>query len=838
MKKVLFTFITILSTATLFAQMPEIKAPVIQAPATDGITVTGTVYDSVSNLPLEFSSVMFAKHGEKNSDGINSDSLGKFEFKKVKPGTYDLTVFYVGFNKLVKEIIIPEGSADIALGKINMNSKSTNLKEVQIVDIKQLIEQKPDGMVYNADKDFTNKGTTADQVLRKVPMVTVDLEGNVSMRGNSNVKVLIDGKPSTMIASSVKDALKQIPSDNIKSVEVITSPGAKYDGEGAAGVINIITKKNIIKGFSGNFFSQLSYNVPREFFTGNAGFSLNYRNKNFGLSMNAGYSRWQMVISSQSERTDHPTDTSISKLIQTNLMKGGGIFFWSQLSADYQIDSLQSITIGGGYHPGNWKQDQPLTSIITPTIPPIVGVPNADYQSNTHSESPRQNYSLNAAYSKKFKNNPKRTLDVLALYSSNNTTSKYELDRSNIGSDTINYKENNTNKSQNNEFTIQADYVQPLKNPKQKIETGVKFINRDISSTYQLEDWYLGSTDFQIDPNRTNILNYTQQVGAAYGQFTTPLTKNLSAIAGVRYEFTNIDGHQKEAGSDFSSQYNNLLPNLNLAYTFKNFSKLKLSYNMRIERPSIDYINPYVNYSDPYNLKQGNPYLVPEKTHNIEMAYSTFFGNTNLNWSAFYRHTGNAIENVTYVDDSSISHTSYQNIAKNNTIGLDFFGSTTILKNWMINLNGGLYYMMLKSPSLGIKNNGFQYSTSLYSSYKLTEKFSLAGFAMYSGNQIQLQGSTDGWYYYFLGVQMKVFKDKGSIGLSGENFFTPEVHMTTRSTYQNAEYVSHATYYGRGLRLTFNWSFGKMSYSSKKKIENDDLKSGGSGQQGMGGGGQ
>jgi ferric enterobactin receptor len=828
MKQIIIALLLLTGTSSVFAQMPEINVPKVDAPTNNGISITGTVYDSLANIPLEYSSAMLAKLGQKAGDGINSDSLGHFEFKNVKPGSYELTLFYVGYNKLVKSVTVTESSTNMDLGKVNMNNKSTSLKEVEVVDMKQLIEQRPDGMVYNAEKDFTNKGTTADMVLRKVPMVTVDMQGNVAMRGNSNVKVLIDGKPSTMIAASVSDALKQIPSDNIKSVEVITSPGAKYDGEGSAGVINIITKKNIIKGISGNMFGQLSYNVPREFYTGNAGLSMNYRNKNFGLSLNAGVSRWQMVIGSESVRTNDDG----SQLKQSNQMDGAGNFYWSQLSADYQIDSLQSIQVGVGYHPGTWKQDQPLTNIFTPTSL----IPGMDFQSNTHTESPRNNYAFNAAYSKKFKNNPKRTLDILSQYSLNSKTSKYEMLKNNIGSDTVIYKENNVDKSQNNEFTIQADYVQPLKNPKQKIETGLKYINRSINSDFQLQYWNLGNTDFAIDPNRTNSLDYTQQVAAGYAQFTTPLTSRISMIAGARYEFTNIDGHQDEASSHFSAQYNNVLPNLNLAYTFKNFSKLKLSYNMRINRPSIDFVNPYVNYSDPYNLKQGNQYLVPERTHNVEMTYSTFFNNTNLNWSAFYRHTGNAIENVTYVDAFDTSHTSYQNVAKNNTIGLDFFGSATFFKNWMINLNGSAYYMMLKSPSLNVKNDGFQYSASMYTSYKLSKLFSIAGFAMYNGNQIQLQGSQDGWYYYFLGLQMSLFKDKATINLSGENFFTPEVKMATRYTYQNAEYVNHSTYYGRGLRLTFSWSFGKMTFSQKKKIDNDDLKSNSDGQPGMGGG--
>ena len=352
------------------AQMPEINIPKVQATTGNGIRITGAVYDSLSNMPLEFGSVMLAKVGDKASDGINSDSLGHFEFKNVKPGVYKLTVFYVGYNKLEKDINVPQGGQDITLGKVNMNTTSTTLKEVQIVDMKQLIEQRPDGIVYNADKDFTNKGTTADNVLRKVPMVTVDLEGNVSMRGSGNIKVLIDGKPSTLIAQDVKDALKQIPSDNIKSVEVITSPGAKYDGEGSAGVINIVTKKNVIKGMSGSLFSNLSYNFPREFFTGSAGVNMNYRNKNFGLSLNAGLSRWQMVLGNESTRTDFLDSSNVSKLTQASLMKGGGNFFWSQLSADYQIDSLQSVQVGVGYHPGNWKQDQNMTNLVVPTAEP------------------------------------------------------------------------------------------------------------------------------------------------------------------------------------------------------------------------------------------------------------------------------------------------------------------------------------------------------------------------------------------------------------------------------------------------------------------------------------
>lgn len=801
--------------------------PAVQQSEQGGVTVSGIVKDSAAGQVLEFGSVMLVKKGEQASDGINTDTAGYFAFRNIQPGEYLLSVYYVGYPRLEKTITVEPGK-DMALGVVNMSTGHTALKEVQIVDYKQLIEQRPDGMVYNADKDFTNKGTTAEQLLRKVPMVTVDLDGNVQLRGSRNIKVLIDGKPSTLIATSVKDALRQIPADNIKSVEVITSPGARYDAEGAAGVINIITKKNVMKGISGSVYGALSYNAPQEFFTGHGGFTLNYRNKNFGLSLNAGASRWEMVLDMQSDRTDFPNTAAQATLIQKTIMNGGGNFYWSRLNADYQIDSLQSIQVGISYNPGNWKQTTRLFNHFMP-------VDTADSRRNTRAESPRDNIGFDAAYSLKFKNNPKRTLDILSQYSTNTTTSSYELTGSKMDDEVINYRERNTNKSRNNEFTIQADYVHPLKNPKQKIETGIKYINRDISSQYQLELWTPAATDFAVDPRRTNRLDYTQQVGGAYAQFSTPLTKKLNMIAGARYEYTGIDGHQQEAGSDFKTHFHNVLPNLNFSYDLKGYSKLKLSYNMRIERPSIDYVNPYVNYSDRYNLSQGNPFLVPEKTHNIELGYSTFFGTTSLNFSSFYRHTGNGIENVTTVGSDNVSRTTYQNVAKNNTVGLDFYGSTNLFNRWMINLNGSAYYKMLKSPSLGIENSGWQYSASVYSSYKLSERFSIAGYAMYDGTQIQLQGSQTSWYYYYLGMQMTVLKGKGTLNLAAENFFTPEVHMTTKYQYQNANYEMHSTYFGRGLRLSFQLSFGKMRFSEQKKVDNSDLKSGNNSQQGMGG---
>jgi ferric enterobactin receptor len=832
MKRLLF-----LLTPLCLALLPETHAQEfdlgkinqkVQQNLSYAVKVSGTIRDSVSKESLEFSSVTLTRKGAKAEDGINSDSTGHFEFAKVEPGEYTLSVFYVGYTRNDRNVTVDSSGKSVDLGTIAMFSGATKLKEVQVTDFRRLIEQRPDGIVYNADQDATNKGTTADQLLRKVPMLTVDLDGNVQMRGNGNIKVLIDGKPSTIIAATVKDALKQIPSENIKSVEVITSPGAKYDAEGTAGVINIITKKNLMKGLSGAVYSGLNYRLEQKTVNGYGGVYASYRNKNFGLTGNIGGGRWTNKSEGTTTRTDFPGTPEESVLKQSNTSTGAGPFMWGSLTADYDIDSLQSVQAGFNMNPGNWKTD-----LNQHTSYDKLGL---DYSRMNQLETPRSSYSFNGSYSKKFKKDPKRTLDILSLYSINNDNNKYNLVQRNNISNIDDYKERNENKSSNKEFTIQADYTHPFSKNKQKLETGLKYINRDVTSNYMLENWKEGNGgDFITDPSRSNRLGYTQQVAAAYAQFTTPITKQLSAIVGLRYEHTAIDGSLRDNGGKFKSSFDNLLPNAILSWDLKNFNKLKLSYNQRIERPSITYINPYTDFSDPLNLSTGNPSLAPEQTHNVELGYSTMLGNSTINFSTFYRNTGNAIETYTQVGTDGVSRSTYGNIATNNTLGFNLFGSTRMFERWMVNVNGNLYYKMLKSKGLNIDNNGVQYDFNIYSSVKITDKLSVEGFGMYTAQQVMLQGTQTGWYFYTLGVKQSVLKGKGDVTLVAENFFTPKIKMSTDYTYLNARYQSENLVYARGFRISFNYRFGKMNFSGpKKSVDNDDLKENKSGKQGSG----
>lgn len=790
------------------------------------IQVLGRLTDSLSHEAIPFASVMLKNASSGQQFVQNTDSLGRFNFPAVPLGHYALKAFYVGYPQIARDVRIFSTGNSQDLGAVLMSRQNNLLKEVVITDYKSLVEQRPDGIVYLAGKDATNKGASADEVLSKVPMVTVDEDDNLALRGNGNVRVLIDGKPSTVIAANVSDVLKQIPADNIKSIEVVTSPGAKYDAEGSAGVINIVTRQSFIKGISGRVFTGLNYNFADQDVRGHGGVNLNYQHNKLGISADLGAGHWSRVSEQYVTRVDHPGTADQAVLNQTSIRDGGGSFMWGRLSGNYTFDSLNTLSAGVGIHPGNWKNNESQTTLF-----PDYGL---NYFQEKQSSSPRQDYSFNAAFNHRFRDNPGHRLDFLSLYSVNLDHDRYDLDKNYLPEDTLYYQEKSANQTKNKEFTFQADYTQPLKRFHQKIEAGVKYINRNVFSDYDLfsrepdidETWI-------IDPSRTNLLEYTQQVAAAYGQFTTDLTPKLSLIAGMRYEFTDINGKLRDHGGSFHSQFNNVLPSAILSYKLRQFDQLNLSYTQRIERPSIRYINPYVDNSDPLNITMGNPELAPERIHKIELNYSTLFGASSINVAAFYSHTQNGIEAWTSIDDDGVALTTYGNYARNNTLGLNLFGGTVLFKRWRLNLNGNLYHKALSGNEM--TNDGWQYDAHFTSTVDIYKGFALSAFAMYRGRDVMLQGYRSGWYRYSLGIKKEILKGRGDVSINVQNFLSPDIKSVRHFNYTDAVYDMTSYRHARGIRLSFSYNFGRMKFDTdRKKIDNNDLKTGQSDGEGAG----
>lgn len=791
------------------------------------ITVKSQIQSQDGGEALPFAAAVLVNKQTRVNYAVNAEEDGAIVWENIPEGNYTLRAFYVGFEQYEKDLVVRAGNHNtFEFATIQLKaSKATQLSAVDIIDYRDLIEDRPDGLVYNAEQDGTNSGTTADELLRKVPMVTVDLDGNVSMRGSQNIKVLIDNKPSTILAQSVSDALKQLPSEQIKRVEVITSPGAKYDAEGTSGVINIITKRDIITGFNGMVFLGARNTFGYKDLNGHAGTRLNFRRDKLGIALNLGLGQWNRYADGFSERTDFPDTDMEQKMTQEYNSVMGGPFLWSGLNFDYQIDSLQTVFAGVNVNPGRYNNNQEMSTSF-----PSYGI---DYRREIEDRTPNMNYSFNTSFNKVFKRHNRQTLDVLALYSLGRSGNKYQLNQFQAAENSPHYQERNTNNAKNNELTLQVDYAHPF--TKQTLEVGAKFIHRDVGSDYHLEYMPMNA-DWTTDPNRTNGLDYIQQVTSTYAQLTTPIVSHLDAVIGLRVEHTLIDALQQkvtQGDGKFANDYFSFLPNAILTYSLPNFNKLKLAYFERIGRPSIDYINPYINYSDEFNLTQGNISLDPEHSRNIELGYSGLFGRSSVNVSAFHRFTNNGIELISVVDaNTGRAMGTYDNLAKNNTTGVNASVSSRFFNKWMVNLNADVYYKNIKSEARNMANAGWEYRIHAYTNFQFGKGWSAEAFGMYNARTVMLQGVNSGYYFYSLGAKKSILKGQADITLGIFNPFNSHVKFTMEYNYDNAHYYNESRNAARGIRLAFSYRFGKMQFSPRaKQIKNDDLLDGGGNQQ-------
>ncbi|MDZ7897651.1 MAG: TonB-dependent receptor [Arcicella sp.] len=778
--------------------------------------ITGYVIDSAATQAVEFASVaLTSKETKKIVDGAICDDKGKFNLTKLPTGEYILSISFMGYKSAKVEVKIVNKNDEIDLGVIKLAQSTQLLNEVVVEGQRALIEDKVDRTVYNAEKDITNRGGDGADVLRKVPSLSVDLDGNVSLRGSSNVRVLINNKPSTIIASSVADALKQIPADMIKSVEVITSPSAKYDAEGSSGIINIITKKNTLQGLTLNLDSSVGIRG------GNLSLNGNLRRGNMGFSL-GGFGRTNYNVNGRFDNTQITTGTDGVKTtnVQGAETRNNGLFGNYQLGWDWDISKTSSISASvklGARNQSNY-QDDLISRITRNNI--ILNETIRDVNSSDNSN----NVDANIDYTKTFKK-PQQELTLSGQFSRNSRSNEF----TNVieGGNTI----SNINPSSNQESTLQIDYQTPI-GKTQMIEFGGKGIFRQVNSTFR-----------QVGSNGS--LDYDQNIAASYFSYTLTTKKKYSLKAGARYEHTTIGATQVEEGGISEKlvipSYGVLVPSINLSKNLKGGSTLKIGYNRRIQRPSLQFLNPNVNAANPNNVTQGNPELEPEFTNNYEFTFNTFFKNTFLTTSLFMRNTTGGIESVrtitTDVQNRPIILTQYLNIGSQDAYGTNIFGNVNISNK--LQLGGGvdLYYAVLKNniqnSPFNASNEGWVASGRIFGSYNLTKGWGIQTFAFYRGNQVQLQGNQGGFGIYSLGLKKDFLNKKGSIGFGAENFFTPN-GFTIKSNVDSPtiNQMSVNTLRNLNFKVTFSYRIGKMTFvdskKKKKSVNNDDMKDGGS----------
>jgi len=783
----------LLSGFFLMTLMIQVRAqiPGMGGAAKPSVTgrITLVVIDSATRKPIEYGSVSLVKAKDnKPVNGGVTDEKGKAVLLNIAPDEYKLGVGFLGYTtKLITVKTTPE-RPDQNLGTLVLSASAGMLKEVTVEGQKAMIENKIDRMVYNAEADATNAGGDATDVMRKVPMLSVDINGNVQLRGSS-VRVLINGKPSGTMANSVADALKMIPADQVKSVEVITSPSAKYDAEGSGGIINIITKKSNAQGVSGSVNASAG---TRQ----NTG-AFNLTAKTGRLSVNTAFGTMLAYPQSSSvileNRTIHNGITST--VLQKGLSDWSRDMYNGSLGMDYDFNLYHNISTTAKYN--RFYNGGPGEANLT-----INGVSARNISTTDMSN---RNLDWNMDYKHTSKKAGEEFSVSGQLTSGKNTNEFQNTLKIPAAAD---FGTASNNEGLNKEYTVQSDYVYPF-SKKVIFEAGGKGIFRNIRSMYS--------------NNSAQDFDYSQNVGAAYSTISFGLAKNLQFKGGIRAEYTDININD----NNYQKDYFNLFPSAVISQTLKGMSTLKLSYNRRVQRPSLSYLNPFRNESNQFAVFQGNPYLNPELSDNLELGYSTFIKGSIINASVFYRNTHNVIENANQVDavDPNKVLTTFINVGTSESYGFNLFGSYNPKPKWTLMSNIGVNTYQVQNPATNVNTGTYvNYNAFLRSASTFKKGLSLELFGAVNSPRRTFQGKTQAMFFYVFALKQEILKKKGTIGLNVLNPFKRDLDIRTVTESQFSYQSQHILYPLRSFGLNFSYNFGKLKFTEKKKIKNDDIK--------------
>jgi outer membrane receptor for ferrienterochelin and colicin len=666
------------------------------------------------------------------------------------------------------------------------------LKTVTIRGQKPLVEQRVDGIVFNVESMPAIAGSDASDILRKVPMVSVDQNGGLSIRGSSNVKVLIDGKPSDIYASSVADALRAIRGENIVRVGVITNPSSRYDAEGADAVINIITRKISDDATNGNV-SGVAGNRSESIMV-----DIHSKKGSFLANADAFYQKfWNRNGSVLERNIDQLT------LVQRNETKQSGDYFFGGASLIYSLDSLNTFDIG--YRARRMPNS---TSGVADNYREIQGTQEYLFQRNMKSPVKNNGNSYNIGFNGASADK-KNEYSILGVYAPFQGISDYMLEQNGENL----YRENFFSTTTYDDFVIQADYTRRF-TADWKLETGAKFMAKNAKSESLFDVYDFNNGIYLRDALRSNDFTYQNRIYAAYANMTMKIGK-WGLSGGFRYEGTELGAVFKNQAVDIPS-FNNLVPQVLLNRMVDDKTSIKLSYAMKIQRPYISYLNPTVNSSDSLTLQYGNPELEPELTNRYQLSYSVNGAKLFRDFVLFFNDNKNTIENIRRPLGNDIFESTWKNVGKNQRLGI----SATI--SWKpspsFTLGSGLtaQYVWLESGTLGISNKGLMRQLTLNGSYKLPRGFSVDFYGFFSAKNLQLQGYRSGWKFYNMTISKKSKDERLNLSFRTETFLKPHTYIDEVISSANYQQRQSYRYQNQSVRLTVTYKIGKKEIKSPK----------------------
>jgi outer membrane receptor protein involved in Fe transport len=797
---------------------------------TNTYTIKGRLLDSASLHPLEYATVsLFLNGAKKPLNGTVTDRKGAFVINDITPGKYKLLAEFIGYKPhTIFNIIVDKDNRVTDVNDILLESKAKTLQGIVISGKPKIIENKIDKLVFNADQDVTSQVGVATDILKKVPQVSVDVDGNVELAGSSSIRFLINGKPSAAFGSDIADVLQSIPASQIKSIEVITNPGARYDAEGVGGIINIILKENNSHGINGN----LSLTAGTR--TENGSFNFNERKGTFGINaFISGNTRLNTITSSSSDRITNDTAANVNVLLHqagsSSIQRNG---YQAGVGFDWDMNDHNSFTGTVSYkkfsHTGNSNtlQSQATKAINGNLLSDIENSINSDHSFYFHNIDASLNY-------KKTFTKEDQELDFAINLSFGNRTSIDNSYQYMLPNDSLYYGTKSNNPGTENETEIRLDYTQPIKK-NITFGTGGKLSLYDISSNANVLKLN-GSDLFSKDPYLSNSLDYHQKVYALYAEVSFPVFNLFDAKIGERYERTEINSFYSDAQQQAKIPgYNTFVPSFFFSKKISDNSLFKLSYSKRINRPDYRDLNPFINTSDPKNLSAGNSNLDPEIGHRFEFGYSTDINETGTFMvNLFYRINDHDIQPfIVYYPSYQVGDTTYtdvavstrQNIGRENNIGVSAFASVKLFSKLDLRSNVFFYRRhTINTIDKGYNYNSFNYHVNLNADYQFSKTLLAEFFGNFRSARHEAQGTYPSWTSYSIAIRKQIWHKKGSIALTASNPFHKDLDQKTKVFGPNFTINGMRTIPFRSIGINFTWKFGKLEFKKDKDKMNDNF---------------
>jgi len=785
-------------------------------------TIKGSIIDDSNSLPVEYANVIIYRMRDSSlvTGGI-TDTIGNYSIDKIPYGKYYVDFKFIGYHNLrINNVMVTPKLSEVVLDPVKLKPASENIEEVIVTGQKSMLQHNLDKTVFNVDRNINAEGGTVLDIMRNIPSVEVDVEGNVSVRGSSNLTILVDGRPSQIVS------LDELPANLVQSVELITNPSVRYDPDGLSGILNIVLVKKKTPGYHG----MVSLNAG----TGNkysGTVNLNIRQGKVNYFANFDYRLFNSTSSGIMNRITNKLNSSTSLIdtmftFQNSDNDRGGLSNNLRGGIDYFINDKNTLSFTASANIRNYIGDE---STETENYMNSIGLPFSNYVRSSDNDSKMLGNEAAINYKRTYSEQGQEfTADL--FFSSNNRDSEELLEQTQTNGSV--FEKTNTY-GFNYTITFQSDFVKPIGNGG-RLETGVKGIYRKQDADYAFLENDLNPDEWIRNYDVSNRFVLTDQIYAGYAIYSNTIGP-ISYQAGVRIEDQVKDADQRTTDSVVNLSFFNFFPSAHLKWDIDKKNSVKVSYGRRVNRPSPRDLNPFINIEDPLNLSYGNPWLEPEFTDAYEIGHSLNFSKTNINSTLFYRYRTNLISRKTELLDSLRTITSPLNLNGGSTLGVEFIVSQKLTSWWRVNGNFSYFKANIDDKTIDLQaSESTSWTAKLTSSLNLGKNIEIQLNGNYrspvitgigggghgpGGGSGGSQGKSKEIYSLDLGLRYMVLKDKGTITLRVSDIFN------TRQ-FESDSWGDNFTTYSKNIHesqivfLGFSYRINDYKQRSTKQMEN------------------